>query len=136
MNYTFGKKIKIDVCKEHIGGLLGEAILQFFLKEKLIMIDSNDEYKITDKGWEDLEMIGIDIDDLSHSNNKVVNICIERDNGILFEHIGSKLGSLIYKRFFELSWLIKDDDNKVILSKSGASGLTTLGIKIKRYNLV
>ena len=56
-------------------------------------------------------------------------------SGILFEHIGSKLGSLIIERFFELKWLIKLDDKNIILSNKGISGLKSLGVKIKRYNL-
>ena len=134
MNENIGKEINVIICKDHIGGLLGESILKFFLKEKLIFRDKNDEYKITDRGWEDLELIGIDIDELKFSKNKIVNICIERDNGILFEHIGSKLGSLIYKRFFELNWLKKIDDKKIIITNKGVSGLSSLGVRIKRYN--
>ena len=132
---NFDEVIKINICKEHIGGLLGEAILQFFLKEKLIIKNDNDEYKITDKGWEDLEIIGININELNRGNNKIVPICIEKDNGILFEHIGSKLGSLIYERFFQMKWLLKVDENKTVLSNKGISGLRSLGVKIKRYNL-
>lgn len=135
MNRNIDKEIKINICKEHIGGLLGEAILQLFLKEKLIVKNDTDEYKITDKGWEDLEIIGININELNRENNKIVSICIEKDNGILFEHIGSKLGSLIHDRFFQMKWLLKVDDNKTVLSKKGILGLLSLGVKIKRYNL-
>ena len=134
MNENFLKNFKVNICRDHIGGLLGEAILKFFLKEKLIIKNENDLYDLTDKGLEDLELIGIDIEELRFSNNKLINICIEKENGILFEHIGSELGLLIYERFFELKWLKKFDDENVYLTKSGMEGLKSLGIRIKRYN--
>jgi len=134
MNENFIKNFKVNVCRDHIGGLLGEAILKFFLKEKLIIKNENDLYDLTDRGFEDLELIGIDIEGLRFSNNKLINICIEKENGILFEHIGSELGSLIYERFFELKWLKKFDDEDVYLTKSGIEGLKSLGVRIKRYN--
>jgi hypothetical protein len=136
MNNIINQKgIKINLCNDHIGGLLGEAVLQFFLREKLIIRDNKDNYKITDKGWDDLEIIGIDVDKLKCSNNKIVNVCIESKNGILFEHIGSKLGSIILEKFLELNWLNRIDDNRIILSNKGILGLETLGVKTKKYHL-
>jgi hypothetical protein len=130
------KEFKINLCGEHIGGLLGEAVLQFFLREKLILKDNKDKYYITDKGWEDLEIIGIDIDKLKLSNNKIINICLKSKDGILFEHIGSKLGTLLFEKFIELEWLKRTNDNRIILSNRGILGLESLGVKTKRYHLI
>jgi len=136
MNKTINQKdIKINICKNHLGGLLGEAILQFFLREKLIIRDHKDNYNITEKGWEDLEIVGLDINQLKYSDNKIIKICMESVNGILFEHIGSKLGLLIYEKFIELEWLKKIDDNRLMLTNRGILGLKSLGVKIKRYHL-
>ena len=123
------KRRIVKPCDDHIGGLLGEALLRFFLKEELIKRDESD-YFITDKGWEEIEIIGIDIEKLRH-NKKNVKVCIESKHGILYEHIGSFLGALLLQRLFELQWLIKKDEKSFELTDKGILGLESLGVKIK-----
>jgi len=120
----------ISSCNNHIGGLLGEAILKYFLKERLIK-KIDDEYEITDNGWEELEIIGIDVEKLRNYKRKIVNICIEINHGILYEHIGSYLGALLFERMFELGWFIKRNETKYELTDKGIAGLESLGICIK-----
>ncbi len=124
------KTVKISLCNDHMGGLLGEALLKFFLKEELIK-RQDDDFIITDKGWEELEIIGINVDKLRSIKNKIVNVCIESNHGILYEHIGSHLGSLMTERMFELEWLKKKDEKKYELTEKGLSGLESLGVRIK-----
>ena len=125
------REIKINTCNGHISGLLGEAILNFFLKEKLIE-QYEKSYKITEKGWENLELIGIDINYLlSNMNKKVVDICTDNKNGILFEHIGSKLGFLIKEELLHLYW-IKSSNENLYLTDKGIEGLKSIGVKIKK----
>ena len=126
----FEKERIVTPCYDHLGGLLGEALLKFFLKEELIK-RSDEEYIITKKGWEELEMIGIDVEKLRSIKRKNVNVCIESNHGILYEHIGSNLGALIMEKMFELGWLIKKEDKIFTLTEKGLTGLESLGIRIK-----
>jgi hypothetical protein len=100
------KKLHITFCNDHVGGFLGEALLKFFLKENLIKFFDN-EYVITDKGWDELEIIGVDVNKLRSSKIKIVNICFEKKPGILYEHLGSNLGNLLTERLIELEWIKK-----------------------------
>ena len=118
------------VCNGHIGGLLGEALLKYFLREELIK-KTNGDYIITEKGWEELEIIGIDIDKLRSNNKKIVNICSDSNYGIICEHMGSHLGALLMERMFELEWFKKRDRNIFELTLKGVTGLESLGIRIK-----
>jgi len=123
-----GKTIKI--CYDHIGGILGEAILKFFIKEKLIEL-VDEEYEITEKGWDELEIIGVDINKLRSEKRKTVNICFESNHGILYEHLGAHLGNVIMKRMTELNWIMKKQEKNYELTEKGFSGLNNMGIKIK-----
>jgi len=134
MNENIQTNIKIKSCNEHIGGFLGEALLKFFLKEKLIQQNDND-YDITQKGWEELEIIGVDINKLQSNNKKNVKICIESNHGILYEHIGSNLGNLLMERMLELQWIKKNNGNKLELTKKGLTGLESMGVRIKSFVL-
>ncbi|UCB59102.1 MAG: hypothetical protein JSV67_02040 [Thermoplasmatales archaeon] len=128
------KKINVTSCYDHIGGLLGEALLRFFLQENLIKIFDN-EYVITDKGWDELEIIGVDVDKLRSTKRKVVNICLENNYGILYEHLGSYLGNLLMSRMIELEWIKKKNVKKFLLTEKGITGLESMGIKIKSIAL-
>lgn len=133
MNKTsFDKKIIVSPCYDHVGGLLGEALLRFFLKEKLIK-RLDEDYIITDNGLGELEIIGIDIDKLRSDKRKIVKVCIESYHGILYEHIGSYLGALLMERIFELGWLRKKDEKRYELTEKGLTGLESLGVRIKTF---
>jgi hypothetical protein len=124
----------VTTCHDHIGGLLGEYILRFFLKERLIK-RIEDVYIITDRGWEDLEIIGIDVDKLRSIKRKIINICVESNDGILFEHIGSYLGAFIMERIIELGWLKEKDEIRYELTEKGFTGLESLGVVIKKMTV-
>ena len=129
------KKINVTFCYDHLGGLLGEALLRFFLKENLIKIFDN-EYIITDKGWDELEIIGIDVDKLRSTKRKIVNICFESNHGILYEHLGSYLGDLLKERMIELDWIKKKNGKKFLLTEKGLTGLESMGVKIKTVAVI
>lgn len=126
--YERGKVV--SSCYDHVGGLLGEALLRFFLKEELIK-RLDDDYVITDKGWDELELIGIDVNKLRSIKRKIVNICFESNHGILYEHIGSYLGALLMERMFELGWLKEKNEKRFELTEKGLIGLESLGVRIK-----
>jgi len=127
------KNITVTSCYDHLGGLLGEAILKFFLKENLIKMNGND-FIVTEKGWDELEIIGINVDKLRSTKRKKVNICFESKHGILYEHLGSHLGSLLMERLIDLEWIKKIDEKKLQLTEKGRSGLESMGIKIKKFS--
>ena len=128
------KKINVTSCFDHVGGLLGEALLRFFLKENLIKILDN-EYVITDKGWDELEIIGVDINKLRSMKRKAASVCFESNHGILYEHLGSTLGSLLLDRMIELEWLKKENGKRFKLTEKGLTGLESMGVKIKSIAL-
>lgn len=127
---SFDRRIIVSPCYDHLGGLLGESLLRFFLKEKLIK-RLDEDYIITDNGWEELEIIGIDVDKLRSDKRKIVKVCIESNHGILYEHIGSYLGALLMERIFELGWLKKKDEKRYEITDKGLTGLESLGVRIK-----
>ena len=129
-NENFEKKMNITSCNDHLGGLIGEALLRFFLKENLIKMTGN-EYVITQKGWDELEIIGIDVDKLRSTKRKVVNVCFESNHGILYEHLGSYLGNLLMERMIELNWIKRKNEKILLLTEKGLIGLESMGVKLK-----
>ena len=119
-----------NICNEHIGGLLGEAILHHFLKNKLIQL-KDDEYYLSEKGYEELELMGIDINNIILTSQKKIKICFEKHHGILYEHIGSFLGKLILEKMLELRWVNKINGNMIELTRNGRDGLQYIGIRLK-----
>jgi hypothetical protein len=132
MNKLIYKRTIVDSCYDHLGGILGETLFKFLLKEKWIE-NSDGEYNITDKGWEELETMGLDIDMLRNTKRKIVNICLQSNYGIFHEHIGAHLGSLLMELMIDLNWLVKKDEKRFELTDTGISGLESLGVEIKKF---
>ena len=130
----FEKGKILTPCHDHIGGLLGEVLLRFFLKEHLIRIFDN-EYVVTDKGWDELEIIGVDVEKLRSTKRKIVNICFGGDHGILYEHLGSTLGSSLMELMIELNWIKKKGEKIILLTEKGLTGLESMGVEIKKLGI-
>lgn len=124
----------VNYCYDHLGGILGEAIFEFLIKEKWIQKNNDNEYDITDKGWEELEILGVAVEKLNSKKRKIVNSCRERHHGIYHEHTGSHLGSLIADLLVENKWILKNGEDNPILTKKGLRGLHSLGVSTKNIN--
>ena len=55
-------------------------------------------------------------------------------DGILFEHIGLRLGLLIKEKLLDLKWIKNYNDN-LFLTEKGENGLESLGVKIKKISV-
>ena len=122
----------ISLCYDHFGGILSEALFNFLIKEKWIQKDEK-EISITEKGWNELEILGIDVEKLQPTKTKVVTSCIERQYGIHHEHTGAYLGSLLADWLVDSGWIVKKGDDNLNLTKKGLHGLEALGVDIKSF---
>lgn len=121
----------VTYCYDHIGGILGEAIFEFLLREKWIEKDGEKQYHITEKGWEELEIMGVQLEKISSTSPKTFTSCHEKHHGIYHEHAGSPLGNLITDLLIEQEWIIKKGEDNLLLTKKGLRGLQSLGILTK-----
>jgi RNA polymerase sigma factor (sigma-70 family) len=92
MNKQMHKRTILDSCYDHIGGILGEALFKFLLKEKWIE-NIDGEYNITDKGWEELEeqlkKLYLAIKTLNQLDRAIVLLYLEKRS---YEQIGEITG--------------------------------------------
>jgi len=132
MSNQIYKRTIVESCYDHLGGILGEAIFKFLLKEKWIE-NIDGEYNLTDKGWNELEIMGLDVDTLRNTKRKIVNVCFQSNYGIFHEHIGAHLGSLMLRLMVDLNWLAKIDEKRYELTNTGVSGLESLGVETKKF---
>ena len=131
MNLYAERKI-ITSCYDHLGGILGEVLFNFLIREKWIQKDEK-EISITEKGWDELEILGIDVEKLHSTKRKMVTSCIERQYGIYHEHTGAYLGSLLTDWLIDSRWVVKKENGNLGLTKKGLHGLKSLGVDIKNF---
>jgi len=131
-----GRKI-VEPCYDHISGLLGETLFTFLVKNNWIQKRKNQrDYTITKHGWNELELIGINIQKLQATKRKQIAPCIERHHGIFHEHPGAYLGALLTDWLFERGWIIEKAERQLGITKKGLNGLHSFGVdisKIKEY---
>jgi len=51
------------LCYTHLGGKLGGIFLEYLIKEKWLVNDGTENYRLSDKGVAELSKAGIDITD-------------------------------------------------------------------------
>lgn len=126
------KRKIIKPCYDHISGIVGELLFDFLIKNKWIeKVNNGNEFNITENGWHELELLGIDMGKLKNTKRKVVSPCIERHHGIFIEHTGAHLGYLLSEWTFKKGWIIKNEDNQYLLTDKGLLGFESLGIDTK-----
>ena len=128
----FEERKIISSCDDHFGGILGEALFNFLIKEKWIQKDEK-EISITENGWNELEILGLDVEKLRSTKRKMVTACIERHYGIFHEHTGAYLGSLLAEWLVDSGWIVKKVEDHFSLTKKGLHGLESLGVDIKCF---
>jgi len=131
MKRLFVQGNMITMCSDHIGGIVGELVLKYFLKNRLIEVTDGGVF-LTEKGVEELEMMGIECSLLVSPS--YIQICHEQDFGIVYEHLGGTLGKLFLNRLCELGWVLPRDNESYFFTHKGLEGFTTLGIDLKKFH--
>ncbi|MFQ6107808.1 MAG: hypothetical protein ACE5QF_09550 [Thermoplasmata archaeon] len=121
----------VSKCYGHLGGRLGETLFKFVVQEKWIVKgDTERDYEITERGWKELDGLGIDVEKLRETSRKMVVPCAERHGGAFYPHTGAYLGELLKNRLLELEWLEKREEKLFEVTDRGLKGLTSMGIEM------
>lgn len=121
------KKIKIArTCYDHLAGKLGVALTGAFI-EKGYLVETQDDYIITNKGEMFFHEFEIDLDSLRKKRRHFARKCLDWSERRY--HLAGSLGHAVLMRLFDLNWIEKLPDRAVKITKEGENGFGSLGIK-------
>jgi len=114
---------KARICYDHLAGELGVLMFSRMSKQGwLTQVD--DMLCVSPKGWQGLHQIGITQTNLPRTKRPQCKTCL--DWSMRRHHLAGQVGALILNRFFELGWIKRLPDTRIIeFSKGGEASLRT-----------
>lgn len=124
------------VCYAHLGGTLGNALLEALLHRKLLELDTSlskliYDYRVTLEGAEVLREFGIDVTRLQRQRRYFARLC--RNTYPANAHLSGSLAEALLKGLLERRWVVQQDGNKsaVQLTEAGRDGFAdTFGVAL------
>ena len=108
---------KARICYDHLAGELSVKMYDQMLSQKWITT-SNGKIKITNRGWNWLENIGVIEVELPKSRRPECKTCL--DWSVRRHHLAGKVGKAILDQFIEKKWVRRVDNTRIIaFSPSG-----------------
>lgn len=113
-------------CYDHLAGKIAVDLTQGLLKQKIIQL-KEDEYRVTTKGRDWFESIGVDMAAIKQQKRFFARPCLdwtERKH-----HLAGALGAAMLQQMLVLNWVRrKANARTVILTAKGEKALSDLGI--------
>jgi DNA-binding transcriptional ArsR family regulator len=124
----FQPKSKLDeklrrarTCYDHIAGALGVGISDR-LTEREFVILGDEAGEVTQAGAEFLSKLGVDLSGARARRRVFCRPCVDWTERR--PHIGGAVGAALASRFFELKWIERVHDNRVLtITSAGRRGL-------------
>ena len=124
-----GRLRRARTCYDHTAGELGVALADR-LRELEWIVPDGSRYEVTPLGDERFRAWGIDCDDMRRQRRALARPCLDWSERR--SHLGGALGAALLKSLFAMRWVERQLDSRALtVTRSGASGLAGLGIRIE-----
>jgi DNA-binding transcriptional ArsR family regulator len=114
-------------CYDHLAGAIAVSLADFLQRERFLVANSDDTrgFGLTNSGEKFFREWHIDVNDLRSKKRNLARRCLDWTERR--DHIAGALGAAICKRFFELRWIIRDRNSRIVrLTPSGRRELQNL----------
>jgi DNA-binding transcriptional ArsR family regulator len=135
-------------CYDHLGGILGTRLMEAMLdrgllsggdgtfrpglpgQDRLAMPGVDFDYRLTDRGVEQLAAFGIDFSSLGEHRRPLIRYCVDWSEQR--HHLAGALGAALAARMFELGWIARAHHSRAVsVSGDGYRGLReTFGLTL------
>jgi len=132
----FQPKSKLDeklrharTCYDHMAGVLGVGISDRLTEQEYVIL-GDEAGEVTQAGAEFLSRLGVDLSAARAKRRVFCRPCVDWTERR--PHIGGAVGAALARRFFELKWIERVRDNRVLtITMAGRRGLRdTFGLAI------
>jgi DNA-binding transcriptional ArsR family regulator len=127
-------------CYDHLAGQLGAGLMGVLLdrelltggdgrfhpgqarRDRLSAPGSDVDYRLTDRGHEQLSEFGIDVDALTRRSRPLIRYCMDWSEQR--HHLAGSLGAALATRMFDLGWIRRARRGRAVhVTTDGAAGL-------------
>jgi DNA-binding transcriptional ArsR family regulator len=135
-------------CYDHLGGVLGTGLMAALLEQGLLVGGDGRssraesacnrpsapgfdlDYRVTDRGFEQLAAFGIDFSQLARQRRPLVRYCVDWSEQR--HHVSGALGAALANRLLELGWIRRTPGSRAVqVTAAGRRGLReTFGVDL------
>jgi DNA-binding transcriptional ArsR family regulator len=92
-------------CYDHLAGILGTQLMAAMLERGLLTGGDGFDYRLTGRGQDQLEQLGIDFAALRARPRPLIRYCVDWSEQR--HHLAGSLGAALAARAFELRWVTR-----------------------------
>jgi DNA-binding transcriptional ArsR family regulator len=135
-------------CYDHLAGRLGAGLMGALLERDLLVggdgtfdaraaerdrlsaPGSDLDYRVTERGFDELSVFGVDFDALAGRSRPLIRYCVDWSEQR--HHLAGSLGAALADRMLELGWVSRARRGRAVhISREGSAGLAeTFGLEI------
>jgi DNA-binding transcriptional ArsR family regulator len=136
-------------CYDHLAGRLGTGLMSALIerdllaggdgtfdpnaarRDRLSAPGSDHDYRLTDRGHDELSAFGVDFDQLAARSRPLIRYCVDWSEQR--HHLAGSLGAALAARMLELGWVSRARQGRAVLvTPAGSRGLArTFGLEVE-----
>jgi len=114
-------------CYDHLAGRIGVALTDVMQKQRVIVTEGERDYRITTRGEDWLNELGVRVDVLQPSKRNLARRCLDWTERR--PHVAGALGAALLKHFIDEGWLARYRGSRALrVTTKGQRSFTTLGV--------
>lgn len=99
-------------CYDHLAGFVGVKIVEI-LEAKAYLTKSNNEYIVSEKGWEWFQFFNISKEDFNNKRRPVTRQCLDWSERR--PHLAGQLGAALLQQMLERKWFKKVEFSRALV---------------------
>lgn len=114
-------------CYDHLAGRVGVALTEMMQKQRIIVTEGERDYRVTARGEEWLDEMGIKMASLENSKRNVARRCLDWTERR--PHVAGALGAALLQHFLAEKWFARMQDSRALrVTQKGRESLIELGV--------
>jgi DNA-binding transcriptional ArsR family regulator len=114
-------------CYDHLAGRVGVALTEAMQKQRVIVPEGERDYRVTARGEEWLNKLGVEIEPIQQSRRYMARRCLDWTERR--PHVGGALGAALLQHFLEEGWLGRCRESRALrVTQKGRISFVKLGV--------
>jgi DNA-binding transcriptional ArsR family regulator len=114
-------------CYDHLAGRVGVALTETMQKQRIIVVEGERDYRVTQSGEEWLGELGIKIESLKKGKRNFARQCLDWTERR--PHVAGALGAALMQHFLAEGWLARLRDSRALrVTQKGQKSFVALGV--------
>jgi DNA-binding transcriptional ArsR family regulator len=117
-------------CYDHLAGRVGVALTETMQKQRIIVVEGERDYRVTQRGAEWLKELGIEMERLKKGKRNFARQCLDWTERR--PHVAGALGAALMQHFLAEGWLARLRDSRALrVTQKGQRSFVALGVPVK-----